>query len=480
MSKKLVLRILGAIMLIEAVAMLPSWIIALCYGDGDASALLSSVICLAVPGIILWFVFKVKNSALRAREGLIVVSFGWILLSIGGALPYLFSGIIPDFASALFEAVSGFTTTGATVVTEFDGFPRGIMFWRASTHWIGGMGVLVLTLAILPKVTGRTNHLVRAESPGPTMSKLVPKMGDSAKILYFIYLALTVLEVICLLLCGLSPYDAILHAMSNAGTGGFSNYGASIAAFNSPAVEIVITVFMFLFGINFALYFKVLMGSWKEAVRDEELRWYVGIYLICSILMSFFIRPLCTDTGSSFRYGFFQVASLMSTTGFGLLDVNQFSAAAQGLMFVLLFLGSCAGSTAGGMKTVRLALLCKMGKREITGTINRRKVNVIRMDGKAVEEDMLHQVAVFCCLYFALFVAGALLLSLENSFGTIENISASLTCVSNVGPGFGGIASSFSGYGPYGKIVCSFLMLAGRLELFPLFVIMHPYLWKTR
>lgn len=480
MSKKLVLRILGAIMLVEAATMIPSWIIALCYGDGDAPALLQSMIACVVPGLLLWFLCKVKNPNLRAREGLMVVSFGWILLSVCGALPFLFSGVIPDFASALFEAVSGFTTTGATVVTEFEGFPRGIMFWRASTHWIGGMGVLVLTLAILPKVTGRTNHLVRAESPGPTMSKLVPKMGDSAKILYFIYLGLTILEIICLLICGLNPYDAVLHSMSNAGTGGFSNYGASIAAFNSPAVEIVITVFMFLFGINFALYFKVLIGSWKDAVKDEELRWYVGIYLISSILMSFFIRSLCPDIGTSFRYGFFQVASLTSTTGFGLLDPNQFSAAAQGLMFFLLFLGSCAGSTAGGMKTIRIALLCKMGKREITGTVNRRKMNVIRMDGKAVEEDMLHQVAVFICLYLALIVVGALLLSFENTFGSIENITASLTCVSNVGPGLGQVASTFAGYGPYGKIVCSFLMLAGRLELFPLFVIMDPYLWKSR
>ena len=480
MSKKLVLRILGAIMLIEAVAMLPAFFIALSYGDGDAAPILKSIVCILIPGILLWFLCKVKNPELRAREGLLVVSLGWILMSICGALPFIFSNTIPDFPSALFEAVSGFTTTGATVLTEFEGFPRGIMFWRASTHWIGGMGVLVLTLAILPKVTGRTNHLVRAESPGPTMSKLVPKMGDSAKILYFIYLGLTVLEIISLLLCGLTPYDAVLHAMSNAGTGGFSNYGASIAAFNNPAVEIVITVFMFLFGINFALYFKILIGSWKEAIMDEELRWYVCIYLISSVLMSLFIRPLCPDVGTSFRYGFFQVASLTSTTGFGLLDPNQFSAAAQGLMFFLMFLGSCAGSTAGGLKTIRLALLCKLGKREITSTVNRRKVSVIRMDGKAVEEDMLHQVAVFCCLYFALFVGGALLLSFENSFGAIENITASLTCVSNVGPGFGSIASSFSAYGPYGKIICSLLMLAGRLELYPLFVIMHPYLWKNR
>ena len=480
MNRKLIFKILGAIVLIEAAAMVPALILALCYGDGDAMALLQSIIIMLVSGSILWFTFKPKNNDLRAHEGLFIVSFGWIIMSLFGALPFIFSQKIPNFADALFEAVSGFTTTGATVLTEFEGFPRGIMFWRASTHWIGGMGVLVLTLAILPKVTGRTNHLVRAESPGPVMSKLVPKMGDSAKILYFIYFGLTVLEFIALLICGLSPYDAVLHAMSTAGTGGFSNYGDSIAAFNSPAVEIVVTVFMFLFGINFALFFKVLIGSWKEALHDEELRWYTGIYLFASILMIFMIRPICNDTASAIRYGFFQVASLTSTTGFGLLDVNRFSPAGQGLLILLLFLGSCAGSTAGGMKTIRIILVCKMGKREISSTLNPRRVKVVRMDGKAVDEDILHQVAVFCCLYVILIVVGSLLLSLSNNYGAIENFTAALTCVSNVGPALGGISSSFAGYNSLNKLICCFLMLAGRLELFPLFVLMHPGLWKNR
>lgn len=479
MNRKLILRILGAIMLVEAAAMVPALVLAFCYGDGDAPALLRAMIIMIVAGSVLWFVCVPPNKDLRAHEGLIIVSFGWILMSLCGALPYLFSRQIPNFADALFESVSGFTTTGATIVNLFDGFPRGLMFWRASTHWIGGMGVLVLTLAILPKVTGRTNHLVRAESPGPVMSKLVPKMGDSAKILYFIYFGLTVLECIALLICGMSPYDAVLHAMSTAGTGGFSNYGDSIAAFNSPAVEIVITVFMFLFGINFALYFKVLIGSWKEAVRDEELRWYVIIYLLASALMIVMIRPICADTGTAIRYGFFQVASLTSTTGFGLLDVNRFSPGGQGLLLMLLFFGSCAGSTAGGMKTIRIILLCKMGKREVSNTVNPRRIKVVRMDGKAVDEDILHQVAVFCCLYFALVVFGSLLLSLSNRYGAIENFTAALTCVSNVGPALGGISSSFAGYGAFEKILCSFLMLAGRLELIPLFVLIHPDLWKN-
>ena len=479
MNRKLIFKSLGAIILVEAAAMIPALVLAFCYGDGDAAALLKSMIIMIVCGSILWFVCKPENKDLRAHEGLIIVSCGWILMSLCGALPYIFSQQIPNFADALFESVSGFTTTGATVVTEFDGFARGIMFWRASTHWIGGMGVLVLTLAILPKVTGRTNHLVRAESPGPVMSKLVPKMGDSAKILYFIYFGLTVLESISLLICGMSPYDAVLHAMSTAGTGGFSNYGDSIAAFNSPAIEIVITVFMFLFGINFALYFKILIGSWKEALHDEEMHWYVIIYVVASALMTILIRPICVDTGTAIRYGFFQVASLTSTTGFGLLDVNRFSAGAQGLLLLLLFLGSCAGSTAGGMKTIRIILLCKMGKREVSNTVNPRRVKVVRMDGKAVDEDILHQIAVFCFLYFALIIVGSLLLSLSNRFGAIENFTAALTCVSNVGPALGGISSSFAGYGAFEKILCSFLMLAGRLELLPLFVLFHPDLWKN-
>ena len=282
MNRKLIIRLQGAILWIEAMAMIPSLLISLYYQDGDFPILGLSFVLLLIPGMLVWFFVKSNPSThLRLKEGFIIVALGWLILSLGGALPFLFSGLYSTFADAIFESVSGFTTTGATVLTQYEGYPRGLMFWRASTHWIGGMGVLVLTLALLPKLTGRTSHLVRAESPGPSLSKLVPHTGTTAKILYSLYFLLTLTEFLALLLCGLSPYDAALHAISNAGTGGFSNYGDSIASFQNPAAEAGITLLMFLFGVNFALYYRFLIaGPWKRILtffQDEEFRWYIGL-----------------------------------------------------------------------------------------------------------------------------------------------------------------------------------------------------------
>ncbi len=406
------------------------------------------------------------------------------LLSIGGALPFYFSGLYDGFDDALFESVSGFTTTGATVLTKFEGYPRGLMFWRATTHWIGGMGVLVLTLALIPKLTGRTSHLVRAESPGPSLSKLVPHMGETAKILYLIYMLLTGLEIAALLCCGLSPYDATLHALSNAGTGGFSNYAASVAAFDSPAVDAVITLFMFLFGVNFALFYKFLIAPWKMKpltfFRDEEFRWYFCLVVTFILLISLF--NLSYYDGNflrSLRYGAFEVCTVFSTTGFVTADFASWPVASHLLIILGMFLGACAGSTAGGIKIIRAAMLTKMAGRSIRSTGQPNKVMVVRLDGKAVEESMLSQVAVFGIIYFFLFLFGAFLLTLENKFDITTNLTASLTCLSNVGPGFGGVTSDFASYGPFAKLVCCFLMLAGRLELLPMLILFTRSSWKT-
>lgn len=480
MNIKLIIRVLGAITTIEGLAMIPSYVLSLVFGDGDSLTLLLSVLMLVIPGTLIWIFCKPGKAALNAHEGFLIVSLGWVLMSMLGALPFTIHGTIPNYMDALFEAVSGFTTTGATVVTEYENFPRGLMFWRASTHWIGGMGVLVLTLALLPKLTGRTAHLVKAESPGPSLSKIVPKMGNSAKILYIIYFLLTLLEFIALLLCGLNPYDAGIHALSNAGTGGFSNYSASVGAFNSPAAEVVITVFMFLFGVNFAVFFKVLIGDWKNAFKDEEFKWYLAIFIVVGALFSFIIQPLYSDWITSVRYGFFQTATIMSTTGFGVIDHNTWPVAAQMLMVFVMFIGACAGSTAGGMKIVRILLLTKLGKREISRTVHPRKIKVVRLNGKAVEEHLLHQVAIFSFMYVFYVLFGALLISFTGQYGVVESFTASLTCVSNVGPGLGAIGSSFAGYNVFAKLVCCFLMLAGRLELFPMMILFHPSLWKKR
>ena len=479
MNKRLVIKVLGAILLIEALAMLPSMLIGYAHHDPrDAYSLLYSALILIALGLPMWILSRPNDNNMRAREGFLIVALAWLLLSAFGALPYVFSGMIPNYIDALFESVSGFTTTGATVLVQFENRPHGVMFWRAFTHWIGGMGVLVFMLALLPQMTGRTSHLVRAESPGPSMSKIVPKMGDSAKILYLIYAALTLLEFIALMLAGMNVYDAAIHALSTAGTGGFSTYGASIAAFNSVAIEVIITIFMILYGVNFALYYHLLIGDWRSVAKSEELRWYLSIYFFSVIAITIFISPMYGSVARGLRYSSFEVASVISTTGFGVVDFNTWPQSAKALILVLMFLGSCAGSTAGGIKTVRLALLYKMGIREVRRTFQPRKVQVVRFEGKGVEETQLSQISVFFFVYIAMVLVGMFLISLENKFDVQTNFSAALTCVSNVGPAFGAVASDFTGYGPFAKCVLCVLMLAGRLEMFPILVLFHPAIWR--
>ena len=482
MNRKLIIRMLGALLLIEAAAMVPSVIIALIYGDGDASAITYSILinCL-VGSLMVLLTSKCQNSHLRLKEGFIVTALGWIFLGIFGSVPFMLSNTLPRFEEAFFETVSGLTTTGASVVTQFTGFPRGVMFWRATTHWIGGMGVLVLTLALLPKLTGRTAHLVKAESPGPSLSKLVPKTGTTAKILYKIYILLSLIEFITLLICGLSPYDAAVHTMATAGTGGFSNYGKSIAHFNSVPVEVAITVFMFMFGVNFALYYKFLIGDrFRAFFRDEEFRWYffivIGFILIISVINLPFYHGNFLE---SLRYGSFQISSIMSTTGFVTADFNSWPAASHILIIFAMLIGSCAGSTAGGMKVIRIIILSKLSRRNIRATGQPKKIDVIRLDGKAVEEHMLSQIAQFSFMYIVLVLAGGFIVSLGSSYNLTTNLSAALTCVSNVGPGLGSVGpvENFAGYGIHAKITLAFLMLFGRLELLPMFILFTRSAW---
>ena len=481
MSKKLIFRLLGSILLVEALAMCPALIIALIYRDGDAQALAATIgLLLVLGGPMFLLCRKSEQSNLRAREGFLIVALSWILLSLFGALPFLFSGLIPNFISALFEAVSGFTTTGATVLTSFDDLPHGVIFWRSFTHWIGGMGVLVLTLALLPRMSGRSSHLVRAESPGPTLSKIVPKMGDTAKILYLIYAALTVLEFIILMIAGMNAYDAAIHALGTAGTGGFSNKGASVGAFNSPVIEAIITVFMVLFGVNFVMYYKLLTRAWRDVTGNEELRWFLSIFVVVTAFITIALIPTYGSPLTALRYASFQVASIISTTGYVTADFNLWPIATRMLILLVMFIGSCAGSTAGGMKVCRIGMLGKQGLREVRHVFQPYKVQVVRFEGKGVDEAVLRQVAVFAFVYVALVLVGGFLISLEGRFDVETNLTAALTCVSNVGPGLGAVGpvENFAGYGPFAKVVLSFLMLAGRLELFPILALFHPAIWR--
>lgn len=480
MNTRLIYRLLGAILLVEAAAMVPALLIALGYGDGDASAFLLTILLLVILGGLLRLCTKTDHTNLRAREGFLVVSLAWVLLSAFGALPFVFSGVIPNYVDALFEAVSGFTTTGATIMPIVEGQPHGIMFWRSFTHWIGGMGVLVLTLALLPQMSGRTSHLVRAESPGPTLSKIVPRMGDTAKILYLIYAVLTVINFVALLPTGMNAFDAAIHTLGTAGTGGFSNYAASVGHFASPWVDWITTFFMVVFGVNFAVYYKVISGGWREAIRCEELRWYLGIYAGVTLLTSLSVLTEYGNFPTALRYGAFQVASLMSTTGYATTDFNLWPVAAKMLLILVMFTGSCAGSTSGGMKICRVGMMCKAGMREVRRTIQPRRVQVVRFEGKTVEEDTLHQVGVFMFMYGLLLILGTVLVSLGGRYDLETNLTAVLTCVSNVGPGLGAVGptGSFAGYSAWTKVLLSFLMLAGRLEIFPMLAMLHPAMWR--
>ena len=495
MNRKLIVRVLGAILSIESLAMIPAVLVSLYYRDGDTYALIWSFLITFLAGVAMFLIPRTdKKSYLRLKEGFIIVAIGWILLSCFGSVPYLLSGMFSRFEDAFFEAVSGFTTTGASVFNGFDDYMHGIVFWRATTHWIGGMGVLVLTLALLPKLTGRTAHLVKAESPGPSLSKLVPKTGTTAKILYTIYIVLTALEFAALLLCGLSPYDAAVHAFATAGTGGFSNYGASIAAFDSIPVDIVITVFMFMFGINFALYYKFLIGEKFRAFwHDEEFRVFFFVFIIFTFLITVFNlgfyqeelihsgkdSSILTSFFTSLRYSSFQLSSVISTTGFITFDYSRWPAASQILLLLAMFIGSCAGSTAGGLKVVRVSMLFKLSRRNILATGRPRKVDVIRIDRKAVDENVVSQVAQFAVMYVTLIFVGSFLLAIDGRYDVITNVTASLTCVSNVGPGLGSVGPvyNFAGYSAWGKMIASILMLFGRLELLPMFILFTRSAW---
>ncbi len=480
MNFKLLFRLLGAILLVEAAAMLPSLFIAIGFGEGDAMAFVWTILLLLLVGGPMRLFSKTGQTNLRAREGCLVVSLAWILLSVFGALPFVFSGVIPNFIDALFESVSGFTTTGASIMTHIDGQPHGVMFWRSFTHWIGGMGVLVLTLALLPQMPGRTSHLVRAESPGPTLSKIVPRMGDTAKILYMIYGALTILEFLLLLLAGMNAFDAAIHTFGTAGTGGFSNYGASVGHFDSALIDAIITIFMVLFGINFVMYYKAITGAWHEIKANEELKWYLSIYCAVTVVITLILLPQQGNVFTALRYSSFQVASIISTTGYATTDFDLWPIAARMLILGVMFIGSCAGSTAGGMKVCRIGMLSKQAVREVRHTIQPRKAMVVRFEGKAVDEGVLRQVATFGFIYVALIIVGGFLISLEGEYDVQTNLTAALTCVSNVGPGLGAVGPTggFAGYGPFAKILLSFLMLAGRLEIFPMLALFHPAMWR--
>ena len=473
--------IIGWILKVEAALMTLPMIVSVVYREKTGVYfVMAALLCLGA-GVLL-SMKKPEKTTYYAKEGYISVALGWIVMSIMGCLPFVFSGEIPFFFDALFEIISGFTTTGASILTDVEAMPRGILFWRALTQWMGGMGVLVLFLALMPRTGAGAVHLMRAESPGPIKSKLLPHVNDTAKVLYGIYIGLTTAEIVALCLAGMDLYDAVVHSFATISTGGFSTRNASIAAFGSPAITWIVAIFMFLSGINFSLIFISLRGHIRAALHSEELRLYTlltlgSIGLIAASLMVQQSVPL----GRALKDSVFNAVSTVTTTGFATADFAQWPVFGQMLLVILMFTGACAGSTSGGIKVSRILLLGKLLHREIKKILHPKHISVITVDGQLVEDRVVSSAAAYMVAYMILLLGGATLLAWDN-LGFTESFTAVLTCLGNVGPGLGrlGPAGNFSPFSGFSKVVMSLLMLLGRLELMPILVMLSPRMWRER
>lgn len=479
MNFRMILKSLGMVLLVEAACMVPSLVVSLIYGQNDTQAFLISILILLAVGLFLQRI-KPKTTDIYARDGFAIVSLAWIFLSLFGTMPFIISGSIPSFVDALFETTSGFSTTGASILTEVENLPRGILFWRSFTHWVGGMGVLVLMLAIVPSVKANTIHILQAESPGPNPGKLVPKMGQTVKILYLIYFVLTSVLVVFLLLAGMPLYDSLVHAFGTAGTGGFSIRNAGIGSYGSVTIDVIITVFMLLFGVNFSLYYQSIKGDLKSSLRDAEFRFYLGIVLTSIVLITLNIYGSVFDSLlESLRHSAFQVSSIITTTGYATTDFNLWPSFSKSILVLLMFIGASAGSTGGGIKCMRIVLLIKAARREIVRIIHPRSVYAVKLGGKVVDEETLSGVIMFFFTYIFIFVISVLIVSLDGK-DLISNFTAVTSSISNIGPGLGivGPMGNFSEYSILSKLVFSFCMLAGRLEIFPVLLLLAPTSWK--
>ena len=484
MNYKMMGRFIGQIIALEAVFMIPALLISAFSGETNAvNGFIAAMLVILVLGGILWLTCRKAGRLFGAREGFVCVALGWMVLSLLGALPFCISREIPNYIDALFETVSGFTTTGASVLANVEGLSKGLLYWRSFTNWVGGMGVLVFLLAIVPMGQGDkgfTMHLLKAESPGPDVGKLVPKMRHTALILYLIYIVLTVVNFI-FLLCGKMPLlDALCTAFSTAGTGGFGIKNDSFVSF-SPYIQNVTAVFMFLFGINFSCFYLILLKQFKSVFKDEELRLYFGLALLCVVLIVLNIRSMYDSLGDTLRHAAFQVSSIMTTTGFSSVDFDQWPAFSKGILLMLMVTGACAGSTAGGLKCARVVLLFKSLRRNIRQVLNPKKVQVVRNNDRVVDEKILGNTHAYLAAYVVIIIISFLLVSLDN-FSTGTNLSAVLSCFNNIGPGLEAVGPmcNYSAYSGFSKVVLIMDMLAGRLEIFPILALFSRSTWTIR
>lgn len=478
MNFRLLSHTMGYILWVEAGFLLLPALTACIYAETCWQQFLLTALLCAAAGTVLHLI-PVKKAQMHSRDGFVAVALSWVLLALFGALPYVFTGVLDSYIDAVFETVSGLTTTGSSTFTAVSHLPRSVLLWRSLTQWMGGMGVLVLFLALTPKLGEGAVFLMRAESPGPIKTKLVPKVGGTAKILYLIYVVLTLCEVLALRLAGESWFSAVCHSFTTMATGGFSIYDTSLAG-ASKAVMWIVTVFSFLAGVNFSLMFLSVRGKVKEALRSEELRIYVGIVAVATLLLCINLR---VQAGVPFRDSItdaaFQTVTIITTTGFATVDFSLWPTFCRMALVMLMFTGACAGSTSGGIKISRVAILCKSLKRELKQLAHPHHVSVLKVDGQAVEERVVSSAGAFIAAYLLVLLAGALVVSWDN-YGFQESFAASLTCISNVGPGLGilGPMENFSILSPLSKLVLSLEMLMGRLELMPLLALFLGSTWR--
>ena len=480
MNKRLIVYILGWVLIVEGAAMQLCTVTSIIYGEHEALYFLGTGIVSAVLGVLAVKVKKPKNMVLYQKAGFCATALSWIVLSLVGAMPFFLSREIPNYIDALFETISGFTTTGATILVEVERLSHGMLMWRSLMNWLGGMGVIVFLLALIPKLGGQQNiYLMRAESPGPIVGKAVPKMRHYAAMLYGIYFGLTMLEMILLLCGGMGFFDAINTSFATAGTGGFGVRNSNIAAYDTYYFQTVIAIFMMLFGVNFSVYILIITRKFLQVARMEELWFYLGFITLSTVIIGINIMPLYPTAYDAFHQSFFYTSSIITTTGFGIGDVNHWPMLSKSIIMFITFLGAMAGSTGGGFKIARFLLLAKEAKKEFLLLVHPRNVRQVKMDGKTVDHNTMRSTSVYLVLYMAIFVFSFVLVSIDGK-GFVTSFTSVAATLNNTGPGLGdvGPVGNYTFYSPLAKCVLSFDMLAGRLELYPLLLLFAPAAWK--
>ncbi len=477
MNYKVIKQVLGWVIGLEGALMLLPLICAVIYREPCVKVFaLCMAICIAIGGLMI--ISTPKNKAMYAKEGFVIVALSWILISVFGALPFIISGAVPDWSEALFETVSGFSTTGSSVINDVEALPKSLLFWRSFTHWIGGMGILVFLVAVLPLSGGNNLYMIKAESPGPAVGKLVPKIRSMAKILYLMYMSLTVIEIIFLLAGGMDLFEALTITFGTAGTGGFGVRNSGCADYTTYQ-QVIIGVFMMLFGIDFSVYYLLLMRKFKEAFSSEEVRTYLGVIITATVIISLNCIRLFSGAAEALKEAFFQVASIITTTGYSTCDFDRWPELSKTILVVLMFIGACAGSTGGGMKISRILILLKSIVKEIKIAAHPQRTYKITMNGRMVSHEVIRAVNVYMGAYLVIFAVSLLIISIDN-FDFTTNFTAVASAMNNIGPGLAkvGPMCNFSGFSTVPTLVLTFDMLIGRLEIFPIFVLFSPWTWK--